>query len=469
MKEKIYNSRYYGEEVDKLLHQVQTGKIDTCQLGEMRYSTQIDNPFGEKYAMCSGLAVSTDDYPNALMVLPVKGLSTSKKVPYPLLTKAPYMEMSNTSFQITDNLIGKMRIIAIPPATETPTDEDYMAMYASMKMYVDISRDGETWTQVYEFPKKEGEVFGAANPLLVNGKLIFPLQTVKFDLANQTQTTEVGRLLITSDFENFQEWYELEMNVPGALTTQWEIKSMAYGQGTYVAILKETHEGQNRMALLKSPDLVNWEYVSPESTSWEQTINPSEWYNMSAHYVAGRWLVQFGYFLVGDNIETLFSNENVSTGEGTENDLQDDIKDIFYLSTLGEEVYILRVSHGIFQLTFDTTTNHWSTYKHSSPNGFGTSERYIALTQMGEGTLSWLVFGNSNHYYVFPNGKEVGTLSLGEGASSWQLNKVFKLGAKLFMIPNSPSDSPYLVSPFAITPEVSNPEFGLCAYIKLKE
>lgn len=462
------NSKYKGSEVEELLDKISRGGMDSCQLGEIRFSPKIGNPFGDKYVMCAGQPVSTDEYPDAFKALPVKGLDAAKKVSYPVLTEAPYMEMSNTPFQITDDLIGKSRIVAIPPATENPTDEDYMAMYASMKMYVDISKDGENWIQVYEFPKKEGEVFGAFNPLLANGKLIFPLQIVRFDLINGTQTTEVGRLLITSDFENFQEWYELEMNVPGALTTQWEIDSMAYGQGTYVAILKETHEGQNRMALLKSPDLVNWEYASPESTSWEQTINPSEWYNMSAHYIAGRWLVQFGYFLVGDNIETLFSNENVSTGDGTENDLQDDIEDIYYQSILGEEVYILRVSHGIFQLTFDTTTNHWSTYKHSSPTGFGTSERYIALTQMGEGTLSWLVFGNSNHYYVFPNGENAETLSLTDGASGWQLNEVLKLGTKLFLVPNASGNSPYLSSAFAATPGISQPGM-MVAYIKLKE
>lgn len=463
MKEKIYNSRYYGEEVDKLLHQVQTGKIDTCQLGEMRYSTQIDNPFGEKYAMCSGLAVSTDDYPNALMVLPVKGLSTSKKVPYPLLTKAPYMEMSNTSFQITDNLIGKMRIIAIPPATETPTDEDYMAMYASMKMYVDISRDGETWTQVYEFPKKEGEVFGAANPLLVNGKLIFPLQTVKFDLANQTQTTEVGRLLVTSDFDSFQEWEELEMNIPGASTTQWEIKAMAYGQGTYLAILAETVGSQYKTALLKSTDLVTWEYAADVFNQWADANSDI---SLSAFFSGNRWLVQFGYFFVADSLSEI-DVDHLSDGDGIANRINYTIKNVFYQELLGAETYIVYDNAGVYILNQDENMK-WRSVKQNPPTGYGESEKYVAMMQMGEGTLSWLAFGNGNHYYVFPNGDSVETLSLTDGASGWQLNGVLKLGTKLFLLPNAPGNSPYLSSALAVTPGISQPGM-MVAYIKLKE
>lgn len=461
MGEKVYDSRFDGVEIDDLLGKIQKGDVDTAILGEIRYSSKIDNPFGTKYVMCAGQSVSSDDYPNATSILGISSMSDAKSMPYTSLTETPYVEMQNMPFQINDKLIGKIRTIVIPPVGE-PTEEDYINMYASMKSYVDISTDGVNWIKKYEFPKVEGEVVICNSVFVVNGELVFSINRLMLS----TQTMICNRLFKTSDFENFQVWETIEMNVPGTQTNEWKIKSISYGQGTYLTIFTETVGGQQKAALLKSIDLITWEYATEVFPAWMDVASD---FRLTIFFSGNRWLVQFGYTFICDSVAEIDANHIIAEPSGSSIDY--DFRQVFHLDIGIEETYFVLLSNGVYSLSYDTNQNKWESHKQNPPSGWGNGEQYACAIPFGPGLIGWVVLGYANHYFKFPSGTEVKTLSydIAPGYPNYPIKEVFKIGTNLFLVQNDSNKSPYISKAIAIIPLLSNPEIGLNAYIKLKE
>lgn len=461
MGNKIYDSHYEGSEIDSLLGQVEKGSIDTCLLGELRYSAQMNNPFGDKYVVCAGQPVSSDDYPGATDILGINSLLEAKKIPYTSLTEAPYVDMQNLPFQINDKLLGKIRITVIPPTSEEPTEEDYKNMYASMKVYLDISVDGVNWAEKYKFPTVEGEAMICNSAFMVNGELMLPI----IRLVLSSQTTICNRVLKTSDFENFQAWETVDMNIPEAQTNEWKIKSISYGQGTYLAIFTETVGSQDKATLLKSTDLVTWKYATEAFQGW---VDAASDFRLTIFFSGNRWLVQFGFTFISDSIAEIDGSHVISEPSGSSIDYE--FRQVFHVSILGGEVYFALLSNGVFSFSYNVSNNTWESYKQNPPTGWGSGEQYACAIPFGKGMIGWIILGYSNHYYAFPSGTEVKTLSydIAPDYPNYPIKEAFKFGSSIFLVQNNSSKAPYICKTIATVPSLSDPEIGLNVYIKLK-
>lgn len=438
---------------------VPTPSEDTSILGEIRYSSKMDDPFGNKYVLCAGQEISTVEFPEAASALPISRIDTLTYAPYTNLSEGSYSDMMNEPFSINDNLLGKIRISAIMPSTAEPTEEDYIQMYASMTFHLDVSADGVNWTEKYRFPKDGDNILGVMEHDVANGELVLFCYTAVIDVENKRMTQASGPVMKTSDFENFQEWETINPILPDVQTNMWEIHSLCYGKGVYLGIITEEVNSQKKAALLKSTDLQTWEYATATFPSWTDVASD---YLLSVFFSGNRWIVQFGYLFISDEVSQIDIDHicNIASDASIDHVLQG----VFHYTAIGYESYIVFDNYGIYNLNKDN--GNWGTSKVSTPSGWSSGELYADMLPLGNGLPGWMVFGKSGHYYSLPKSMDVQALAFSETTDE-VIGDVYKLGTKIIIVEGSSRAKIYVADAFVSVPQLGNNNASY-AFIKIK-
>lgn len=436
---------------------VDNGKLlgggDESQIGEIKFCTIPLNPFGEKYIICAGQEVNTSEYPEASNVLPISGLSTPSTYSYPTI-EAPYAILQNGIMSISDKVIGNLIISAIP-------SEDEIEMIKSAKATIDISNDGKNWKNIYKFPKQKNEFILPNGYFVVNEKLI--ISTMRAIIDKEAPTTCTGSLYITSDLESFQNWETVDMIVPGATTTEWNIASIAYGKGVYIAIF--TEDSNRKIAVMKSTDMINWQYLNKNQTEWDSADNSFNAF--SVHYIDEKWILQLGFIFIGEDLsnfpESGFDGVNIPA----QNSIDNDIKEAYYSKVSDIEGFLVRTENNLFRIQRGFTSGgNWEQTKAADPTEWGNNEKYLKLKKTGN---TFIAIGGHGHYYFINDMQTVKTLEL---PPSWDLNSIISITTikEDILWATSSSTSGYILTTNTVkTPELTGEGAPFAAYIKLKK
>lgn len=388
------NSKYTGEQVETLLDKMSSGGGDPFKIGEIRWSPLAGAPFGEDYILAGGQNISTIEYPNVSDALSFSEFSNARIMSLSNLTELPYTNFQNKIFKISDRLLGRFRFDCVMPEGEPATEEDYINIFKTSHYYLDISEDGNTWQKKYAFPYTSDPYIQICGFFVVNGNVVFIC--THCDISATSGITMLDIFTYSSPIDDLENWEEKPLLIPNILDQQdITFKSLIYGNGYYVLLLKSSANSKTYTGIMKSTDLITWERPAFLTEDW----NDSGSIDINILFTGGMFIYQAGYVMISNDIDSFDTTKVIGGGLGSDTHRITGVEyvEIAFMGMV-QKMFFVAIGNKLYTLGEDSSVSSgWNSEVYSLPAG--TSD-LTGVGKTNETTNCILVMDCYNNYFA---------------------------------------------------------------------
>ena len=419
---------------------------DPFKFGEMRIGIGIfdNNKFGEKYVLCAGQEVSLEEYPDAGNILPF-AINDPIKKSYPTAENP----RKAFSYKLAEGFNGDILLTMLSAIPTTNDDVDYTTVSTSLYKY-----NRGNWDYLCDLPKQDSKIIIPSSSFKVNKKLVF-------GASDMTTINPLEKLYVTSDSETYKNWDIVEIVVPDGAPKTYQIISMAYGQGIYIAAL----EGQNTdnkyvLSFVKSTDMINWTNLDTSIPAWTEIGSANS--DATVNFKDDTWALQIGGLVaIGKSINDNSPFSSFSSIDFTpDNSINEAIIDIKAFTILDIDAVMCSTGRNLYSLQRTAGSNsNYRVTKTPKPSGFYADEKILYTNFNG------CVIGSKGNYRSSQT-SEVSKVNIPSDWSS--VHNIIKANTALLWTNNDQSKGLLESTIKAIAPMMIDDSSDIYFYIKMK-